>query len=261
MISTFYGVELKWVRNEMPYLKWFLKWVINQSDGVTAISSYTAKEIEEIVPRQISIIPYGASVQEKEYKDPMSQTPSNQKNILFVGRLVERKGVPYLIEAFGEVLRKIDAVLTIVGEGSEKEKLEELVKSKNLENKVYFPGFVQQEELKNYFQKCDVFVLPAIVDSKGDTEGLGVVLIEAMNYKKPVIASNVGGIVDIIIDKKTGILVPEKDSKKMAEAIVNLLADEEQALRLGEEGFRFVKDNFNWDHVTGHLVALYRTLI
>jgi glycosyltransferase involved in cell wall biosynthesis len=174
---------------------------------------------------------------------------------------VERKGVPYLIEAFGEVLRKIDAVLTIVGEGSEKEKLEELVKSKNLENKVYFPGFVQQEELKNYFQKCDVFVLPAIVDSKGDTEGLGVVLIEAMNYKKPVIASNVGGIVDIIIDKKTGILVPEKDSKKMAEAIVNLLADEEQALRLGEEGFRFVKDNFNWDHVTGHLVALYRTLI
>ncbi|MCH7762008.1 glycosyltransferase family 4 protein [candidate division TA06 bacterium] len=261
MISTFYSAELTWIKKKIPYLKWFLKWVIHHSDAVTANSSYTAKELEELVHRHVSIIPYGAAIQEGELKIVGRQKSPHQKNILFVGRLIERKGVPYLIEAFEEVLQKKDVILTIVGEGPERKKLERMVRSKKLEERVFLPGIVKQEDLETCYQKCDVFVLPAVTDKRGETEGLGVVLIEAMNYKKPVIASNVGGIVDIIKDNETGILVPERDSKKLAEAISELLTNEEQARRLREEGYRFVNENFSWDRVTDRLLTLYHNLL
>ena len=262
MVSSFHGVELRWVKNKMPFFIPLLKWAINKSDAVTANSTYTAKEINEITDRKVAIIPFGAAITESHHvmRDFDLVTQSRPSNILFVGRLVERKGVKYLIEAFDRISADIDAILTIVGDGPERRSLEKLVESKGLQNKVIFKGKVSNEELRRCYQNCDVFVLPACIDSRGDTEGLGVVLLEAMSYKKPVIASNVGGIVDIVKDGETGLLVPEKNSQKLAEAIHTVLKNDELASRLGKQGYEFVSRNFNWARITDQLIEIYSQL-
>lgn len=172
--------------------------------------------------------------------------------------LVERKGVKYLIEALELVNKTFEANLTIVGEGSEKPNLKALVKEKALEDKVNLTGKVTQAQLEDYYCKCDIFVLPAITDSKGDTEGLGVVLLEAMAYQKPVIGSELGGIPDIIKNGFNGLLVPEKDSAKLADAILQILQKPEMAKRFGEAGFQFVNSNFSWDKIINDIKQLYR---
>jgi glycosyltransferase involved in cell wall biosynthesis len=256
LISSFYGVELRWVKNKLPVFKPLLKFAIKKSDAVTAISSYTAREMSEIAPANITIIPFGAATVSDQRV--LMAKDNRIKNILFVGRLVERKGVKYLIEAFSLVNKTMEASLTIVGEGSEKTNLEALVKERGLEDKVNFTGKVTQAQLEDYYRKCDIFVLPAITDSKGDTEGLGVVLLEAMAYRKPVIGSELGGIPDIIKNGFNGLLVPEKDSVKLADAISQILQKPEMANSFGEAGFQFVNANFSWDKIINDIKQLYR---
>ena len=255
IVSTFYSVELRWVKTKVSILKPFLKWSIKSSNKVIAISQHTYKEVVDLFNRDVEIIPYGVSISEKNLAPEKSS--SKPKNILFVGRLVERKGVQYLLEAFGKIAKDSQAHLVIVGQGPEKEKLQRLAKEKNLDDKITFAGFVDDESLKNYYQNCSVFVLPAITDEKGDTEGLGVVLIEALTYKKPVIASNVGGITDIVIDGKTGLLVSEKNSEELAMALKRILLDANLAKRLGEEGYTHVKEKFGWDRIIRQLKKTY----
>ncbi|MEW6684871.1 MAG: glycosyltransferase family 4 protein [Candidatus Edwardsbacteria bacterium] len=259
LISTFYGVELRWIKAQLPFFLPLIRWIIRKSDCLTAISSYTAKEIKDILAREVAIIPYTSTILRDEAKEVTSEKDS-KKRILFVGRLVERKGVEYLIDAFNLIAGKIEAKLIIVGEGPERHRLEELVKSYGLKERVVFKGRICQEELERCYANCDVFVLPAIVDSKGDTEGLGVVLLEAMSYKKPVIASNLGGIVDIVRDGESGILVPEKNPQKLAEAILKILEDKDYARRLGEKGYRFAKENFSLERIVRRWLELYRRL-
>ncbi len=254
----FHGVELMWVRKELPFLKPFLRWAIRKADVVMCNSSHTAGRIKEIYDREIIILPSGQSA--KPEVDIVSQKTKtdSQKIILFVGRLVERKGVKYLIEAFAQINNKVNAVLNIVGTGPEKTSLEKLVQEKNLSSQVKFLGQVSPLELNDCYQNCDLFVLPAIIDRKGDTEGLGVVLIEALTYKKPVIATNVGGIVDIIKDNQTGILVPEKDSNALAQAILKVLQDESLARQLAEQGYNYVNRKYNWNNIIDQMIEIYK---
>src|SRR5574341_754046 len=259
IVSTFYGVELSWVKSKIPLFKPFLKWSIKKSNRVIAISGHTYKEVIALFNREVQIVPYGISLSDRELKREKSS--SKHKNILCVGRLVERKGVSYLIEAFGKIEEETSAQLIIVGQGPEKERLEQLAKGRKLSDKIKFAGFVKDEELGKYYQNCSVFVLPAITDEKGDTEGLGVVLIEALNYKKPVIASNVGGITDIVINGKTGLLVPEKDSDELAKALKKILKDEKLATKLGEEGYEYVRENFGWNKIIKRLKEVYEKAV
>jgi glycosyltransferase involved in cell wall biosynthesis len=258
IVTTFYGVELKWVKTKMPILKSFLRWGIRFSDRVTAISSYTAKEIQELAPGKdfrVEIIPYTITVTPRIHREPEVEriTPS----ILFVGRLVERKGVEYLIRAFAEVVREVPSELVIVGKGPEKERLHQLTEGLNLSQKVHFKGWVSQDELEQLYNQCNVFVLPAIIDSKGDTEGLGVVLLEAMSYMKPVVASNLGGITDIVKDRDTGLLVNEKDTNGLSEAIKAALTNPALAESLGKRGYEHVQKHFNWEKIVSQWTALY----
>ncbi|MCX7837246.1 MAG: glycosyltransferase family 4 protein [candidate division WOR-3 bacterium] len=254
LISSFYGVEFKFLKSRL--IKKILEFIIKKSDKVTAISNYTAQEIKKYYEREIKIIPFSAAV--KTFLDREENRKTDQKTILFVGRLVKRKGVNYLILALKEVLKEIKVKLMIIGEGSERKNLENLTKELELQEYVEFKGFISDKELAYYYQNCDLFVLPAIIDERGDTEGLGVVLLEAMVYKKPVIASAVGGILDIVKDYENGILVPEKEPKILAKKILEVIRDEKLAKRLGENGYRFVKENFSWEKIINDLKILYK---
>jgi glycosyltransferase involved in cell wall biosynthesis len=257
LVLKFYSAEVVFaLKGPFPF-KNILKSVVKRADLIVANSSYTKELLRSFYPqREVEVIPEGFSVAPKGSK----KRAENCKKILFVGRLVERKGVEYLIRAMPLVAEQLDIRLDVVGEGELKAQLEELSRSLKLKDKVNFTGRIKDELLGTYYQDCDLFVLPAIVDSKGDTEGLGMVLVEALSYGKPVIASAVGGIVDIVEDKKTGILVPQKDEKALAQAIVAVLKNPSFAEELASAGYQHIVKYFDWDKIVEKTLTLYNQI-
>jgi glycosyltransferase involved in cell wall biosynthesis len=255
MVSTFHGVELRWVKSRMRFFVPFVRWAIKKSDAVTANSNATRDNILSILPKEVAIVPFGTALAVSE------PTPIPSGNlILFAGRLVERKGVRYLVDAVKMLSLKMDVRLVIVGDGPEFQSLKEQVKQNGLEERIALAGRVSDKELEHYYQSCSVFVLPAVTDAKGDTEGLGVVLIEALSYGRPVVASRAGGIVDIVKDGETGLLVPEKDPRALAVAIERILRDRNLASKLAEGGLKHVEKSFAWDSIVDTLSNLYARL-
>lgn len=261
MVSTFHGVELTWTRRQLPFLLPFLRYVIRTSDAVTANSSYTARMIQDVYDRPVERIPFGATISARELPRAVDTGTDRPFELLFAGRLVERKGVHYLLEAMAKVRASRPVRLRVVGDGPMRGALEAQAASLGLGDRVRFDGFVSNEELAERFARCDAFVLPAIVDSKGDTEGLGVVLVEALSYGKPAIASAAGGIVDLVLDDETGVLVPPGDVDALARAIADLADDPERARRLGAGGLAHVEREFSWPVITERLVSLYQRLV
>ena len=168
-------------------------------------------------------------------------TNTDNQIILYFGRLVERKGVEYLIRALSEM--KITNVhLIIVGGGELFEKLQRLTKQLNLLNKVTFFGRATDKELDQLQKISNIFVCPSIVDSRGMTEYLGLVIPEAMESGLPIIASSVGGIVDTIKNEVNGLLVEQKNPKAIANAIERIISDEEFKKKIIENSKKTVKD-------------------
>ena len=130
-----------------------------------------------------------------------------------------------------------------------------------LENFIFLRGKVSSKSLSRYYTDADIFVLPAIIDSRGDTEGLGVVLIEALLNKKFVIASNIGGIPDIIKNNKTGFLVKEKNPEEIAKKIMFIVKNFNKIRHIPENGYKYVQKHFNWENIFNRLLSIYKNLI
>ncbi len=113
------------------------------------------------------------------------------------------------------------------------------------------------KELLGLYNSSDIFVLPSIVDSQGNTEGLGVVLLEAMACKLPVIASNIGGIPDIVHDGVTGMLVPQKDIFQLSSTINNLIKNESLREKIAIEGYYSVQNKFSWKRIAECYLKIY----
>jgi glycosyltransferase involved in cell wall biosynthesis len=256
---TFFGVELTWMDRQLPFLAPVLRAIIRNADLVTAISFYTAERVRRHVPSvDPVIIPFGATVEAPSEPSPPRTDPTAPCEFLFVGRLVERKGVHLLLEALARLDPAGPVTLRIVGDGPERGRLEGLVATLALRDRVTFEGFVPAETLQARLAGCDCFVLPAVVDAKGDTEGLGVVLLEAMSYGKPVVASAAGGIVDIVQDGENGWLVPPGNVQALAGALASVIADPNEARARGIRGREDVAARFSWQVIVERLVAAYR---
>ena len=253
LFNSFYGVEIRWLKKKFPYLLKPFSLFINKSDVVTAISTHTARELSGIVKMPIAIIPFSAAMTERR------GAVVEKNEIIFVGRLVERKGVEYLIKAFARIAESIPHRLIIIGDGPERENLENLAASLEKKQRVIFTGTITDDELKRYYQSCSFLVLPAVYDKKGDTEGLGVVLLEAMSYGKPVIASEVGGITDIVVDGKNGFLVPHADSIALALAMERMVKNRRLRKILGRAARNTVDERFNWNRIVEEMITLYHS--
>lgn len=251
LFSSFYGVEIRLLKKKMRFLLGPFSMLINKSDKITAISTHTAAELNGIVHTPVKIIPFSAAMGRRHGRI------SEKKEIIFVGRLVTRKGVKYLIDAFHKVRKSILHDLIIIGSGPERDRLEDLVAAYGLQSRVRFTGTISDEALDQHYASCSFLVLPAVYDEKGDTEGLGVVLLEAMSCSKPVIASNVGGITDIVVGQKNGLLVPPADTSALAAAMMKLAKNRKLRNALGRTARKTVDEKFNWDRIVGDLIRLY----
>lgn len=246
MVFSFHGAELLMMK-KFDFVKPMLKWLTKRASAVTVNSSFTRKILQDnVYDGDLSVIPYGLTI---EAKEPKSRSQEDIPKLLFVGRLDERKGLRYLLDAMPEILADQPVELRIVGKGHLEQDVKAQCNEMGLDKSVTFLGFITKEELADEYASCDVFVLPAIVDSKGDTEGLGIVMIEALAHRKPVIASNVGGISDVIKNGKTGTLIPEKNPKALAMAVLTTLNNPEQANSLAQAGLADIQARFNWQRI------------
>jgi glycosyltransferase involved in cell wall biosynthesis len=171
--------------------------------------------------------------------------------ILFVGRLVEDKGVKYLLRAFSEVVEEIpEAKLVIIGKGSEEKELKKLQESLGLPQ-IFFLGTVETKFMPNIYAGCDVLVLPSI------HEPFGNVVIEAMAAGRPVLGSYVGGIKDTIAHGETGYHVQPGNSKQLSTYLVRLLENASLRKSLGENARKMVFNNYNIEILLQKIEKIY----
>jgi glycosyltransferase involved in cell wall biosynthesis len=277
LVLNFHGAELLLIRKK-KWVKPLLKFAIGQAQAIFANSSFTAGKIKALRNVDVEWSPYGttlegASLPLASAADAASATPSsggtpqrpephainNKFKILFVGRHIERKGICYLIEA-AKYLPRDKFEIRIVGVGDLTEQLKQQAAAVNDGAEIIFTGKLSPEDLANEYKTANVFTLPAIVDHKGDTEGLGVVLIEAMELGLPIVASNVGGIPDVVVDGESGILVPEKDPAALADAFKRLEADPTLIQKLLAGARNRIDKCFTWDGIIERQVEVYKRL-
>ncbi|SHL12010.1 Glycosyltransferase involved in cell wall bisynthesis [Fibrobacter sp. UWT2] len=260
LVLNFHGAELLLIRKK-KWVKPLLKFAIGQAQAVFANSSFTASKIKALRNVDVEWSPYGTTLETGTGN--AEPHPINSKfKILFVGRHIERKGICYLIEA-AKYLPRDQFEIRIVGVGDLTEDLKRLASESAAPNsaEIIFTGKLSPEALANEYKTANVFTLPAIVDSKGDTEGLGVVLIEAMELGLPIVASNVGGIPDVVIDGETGILVPEKDPEALANAYKRLAAEPGLIKQLLAGAQKRINECFTWDGIIERQIAVYNKVL
>lgn len=208
---------------------------LKKASEFCVVSNSLKEKVKElnlgVVPK---VVPMGFNENEfgPQYRINNFFEQNGKKVVLFVGRLVEIKGVSYLIEAMKNI---DDAILVIVGDGPLKPKL--MKQAEELEDRILFLGSKCHKELKAIYASADIFVMPSIVDSNGATEGFGLVMLEAMASGLPVIAFNTGGIAEIIQNEQNGLLVEEKNICALSNGIKRILTDYELRSNLIEHGF------------------------
>jgi glycosyltransferase involved in cell wall biosynthesis len=231
------------------------------ASGFVAVCNFTKQVLGSVgvSPERVQVIPPTISVVKNS--KPSRETTGGRR-ILSVGRLVARKGFNYLIEAVQILAKDIpDADLTIVGNGSEWDHLQNLIRERNLENHIHLAGQVPDDELAKLYQECSVFVLANVMLENGDCEGAPTVLIEASSYGKPVIAGSSGGTDAMVDDGETGYLVDPKDVPGLADRLKEILLNPVLAERLGAAGQRKVTREHLPQEAGQHLRAFVARLV
>jgi len=254
VVMNSHGAEFALARRKR-WVRPLLASSLRHADRLISNSSHTAAEVKAISGCDSHVIPYGSTVAARP-----TPLPGNEvAKILFTGRLIQRKGVKYLIRAMPRILANRPAVLQITGDGDQRQQLEQEARALGLGDAVQFLGFVGNAELDRLYAGCDIYVNPSVIDDKGDTEGLGVGPIEAFCHGRPVVASAVGGIPDVVKHDHTGLLVPEKDAPALATAILELLHDPDRAATLAAQGLAYSRAQFDWDRIIDQLESVYRS--
>ncbi len=231
-VIEIHGSEVTQTKNS-KFLQRLLIPAMNNSTLVIANSDYTKNEFIKMgvsaekfvkIGNPPNYVKHSSNSEDlKEFRIKFAD--ESTKILLFVGNLIELKGTEFAIRAL-TFIKENKVHLIIAGAGMLEDKLKELVKSLELENKVTFFGLASYEDMGMLHDVSDVFVCPPIVDSKGFTENLPKTILEAMESGLPVVATNVGGLAEIVQDEKTGLLVEQKDSIGLAKALERILSDD-----------------------------------
>ena len=257
VVLTSHGTDL-FLLDRFPAARRLAGPIFRSAVEVTVISTPLRKRVEQlgVSPGHITVLPMPLTA------DRFSDAPRNQREVgrlLFVGRLIERKGPEYAIRAVAELRRQGRAArLTIVGEGADRPRLEALVKELGLFGVVELAGALSHDAVAEHYRSASVLLMPAVTDWKGEQEGFGMVLVEAMASGLPVVATRSGGIPDVVTDGITGLLVPERDAAALAAAAARLLVDPALATRLATAARADLDDRFSPAGIARGFDAVYR---
>lgn len=230
--------------------------VLNHASAVTVVSRAMGEEVGRYVGDdvRVRVIPMGVDLQHRFVPPDVREESAS---LLFVGRLVEKKGVGYLIDALPEILAKHPHVkLRIAGDGPEETPLRHRVSRLGLDGSVRFLGAVENNALPALYQSSDAVIFPSVIADDGDREGFGLVLVEALGCECAAVVTDLAAMQDIIADGKTGLVVPQKNAEALAEKVVYLLDNPSLARSLGKKGRQYVVERYDWDRIVRQHVAL-----
>jgi colanic acid/amylovoran biosynthesis glycosyltransferase len=239
---------------------------------IVAISKYNADFLQEIVANnknlssklskeqlqaKIEIVRCGIDV---DHFSPLAQRPKSGKcTILAVGRLVEKKGYPYLIEACKRLVDKgYEFDCFIIGDGPQSALLTQMIEENDLGHCVHLEGVVFQEGLTDYLIRADIITLPCVVAQNNDMDGIPNSLMEGMAMGIPALSTTISGIPELIEDDKTGLLVPPNDAAALADALAKLMSDPALRERLGAAGRVKVMTEYEIQKNTEQLLEIFR---
>lgn len=234
---------------------------LNSSEKIITVSSDLAKIINqmEIDSNKVTVLRNAVDISRfKPIKNVSMRKEYNIKEneilILFIGHLEPFKGIFELLNAFKKIIKK-NVKLIIIGEGHSENEVKEIVSKYNLTDKIIFTGKVSPNVIQNYYQMADIFTLPSY------TEGLPLVVIEAMACGLPVIVSNVGGIPEIAKDNINGFVIPPRDDEKLTQKLNILVNNEKLREEFGKMSFKKIDEEFNIDKKVIKLIDLYKSLL
>jgi len=235
----------------IPFANLYSK--MTKLDYIIAPSFFTKKQIIEtfkISSEKIEVIHEGVDTNKfnPNNKPIFRDKFKSQYVILFVGALGKTKNVDKLIKVFDYVQKRIDASLVIVGDGPEKNNLIKIVNEMNLANKVFFEGFVKDEDLPYYYSSCDIFASCSVI------EGFGLIFLEAMASGKPVVAFNIASIPEVV--SEGGIIIENFDLKYMAEKIIELLINKEIYEKFSKKAREIALDH-DWNNVAKKYLSFF----
>lgn len=233
------------------------RFVAGRASAVTVVSSAMKDQLAKLgVPGgKVMVQSMGVDLSERFTPDP--SVPRSSREILFVGRLVEKKGVRHLLDAMPAVLEEIpDARLTIAGFGPEEAALREQVSRLGLDGSVRFLGAVRQAELPGLYRRAALFVAPFVQASTGDQEGLGLVLVEAIGCGCPVLAGGVPAVADVLGQLAASNIVDPADTAMLARRMVEIISGQEAVRERAQRLRQLIVERFDWRYVAGRYVSL-----
>ncbi len=241
---------------------------IRCADSLTYVSNAIARQLATLGDHQknVAVLPMGVDG-ELFYNPSLTSYNQTKKSdhsvkLLYVGRLTEKKGVSYLIEACEKLLaEKVNFSLTIVGHGELETALKERVDFLNLKSEITFLGGITNNRLPEIYKQHDVFIGPSVRTASGDREGFGLTFVEAAMAGCFIIGTEVGGVRDIIEDGKTGLLVPEKNAEKICDAIRWFKDNPEKAFLIRKECQKRCMEKFHWSIIARQYKELFNTLL
>ncbi len=240
---------------------WIEETELRRCDSVIAVSRDMATDLRKhykIPAKRIHIIPNGvdaSAFQRREDPAVLERLGVRTPYILFLGRLSRQKGVFDLLKAFKSLRSKVNLVL-VTGPADTESLVEELSQAlRGVERVHWINKMLTHNETVALYSSCEAFVCPSRY------EPFGIINLEAMACEKPVAATEVGGIVEVVEDGVTGILVPPEDPGSLAEAIDTLMEDPELRHEMGRRGRERVEERFTWTKVARRTVDMYRELI
>jgi phosphatidyl-myo-inositol dimannoside synthase len=260
-----YGLEITRKMNFMK--KWWCTTTLRNADHLIAISRFTRDRLAAfigIAPEKILTVPCGVAIS-RFNPTPLNEELKkrfglkNEKIVLTLSRVVERKGHDMVIRALPSVLREVpDAKYIVAGDpsGTFTDTLKKLARELGVENNVVFAGRLEPDEIVTFYNLCDVYIMPSReIAGKGDTEGFGITFLEANACGKPVIGGNSGGVADAIEDGVSGYLVDPLDTDDIANKLILLLKDEALAKKLGQQGRARILQGFTWDAIGDEILS------
>jgi glycogen synthase len=240
-------------------------WLTYEAWRVICCSDYMVSHVKwafGLPPDKLSMVPNGVNpnvydVLEKQDLAAFRRLYAlpTEKIVLYVGRLVYEKGIHILINAVPKILQKVDAKFIIVGSGYMKDQLSNIVKSMGLEHKVLFTGFVDEDNLAKLHKVSDASVVPSLF------EPFGIVALEAMAAKSPVVVSDTGGLSEIVDHDVSGVKAYPNNTDSLAWGITKVLTDDHYAKTLKENAYKKILEKYDWDKIAQQTRLMYEAVL
>ena len=253
VLLSVWGTDVYRFPNESYLRRKILTRNLRKADYIFSTSQDMARETEKYTDKTVNVVPFGVDM--TVFKPEKEKRADSVITIGIVKTLEPVYGINYLIEAFDMLVSKyvnLPLKLIIVGDGSQREPLEK--QARELGGKVVFMGRVPHAEVPQVFAEMDIVVIPSLAES------FGVAAAEALACEKPVIASNVGGLPEVVIDNENGFLCPPGNAKAIYKKLDILIHDKERREKYGKSGRNFVEQNYNWENNADLMYSHYKRI-